>query len=89
MADTHAPEHFIVYGNYFACRSGGQERHHFPLEYTNRLRSEGQSLEAALVEAGEVRLRPILMTTLCAILGLLPLALGIGAILQVCKSHWL
>jgi len=49
------------------------------LEYTNRLRSEGQSLEEALVEAGEVRLRPILMTTLCAILGLLPLALGIGA----------
>lgn len=49
------------------------------LQYTNTLRSEGKSLEEALVEAGEVRLRPILMTTLCAILGLLPLALGIGA----------
>ncbi|MBV8886374.1 MAG: efflux RND transporter permease subunit [Chroococcidiopsidaceae cyanobacterium CP_BM_RX_35] len=49
------------------------------LQYTNSLHSEGMSLEAALVQAGEVRLRPILMTTLCAILGLLPLALGIGA----------
>lgn len=49
------------------------------LEYTNRLQEEGKPLEEALVEAGEVRLRPILMTTLCAILGLLPLALGIGA----------
>jgi len=49
------------------------------LEYTNHLHAAGMPLEAALVEAGEVRLRPILMTTLCAILGLLPLALGIGA----------
>ncbi len=49
------------------------------LQYTNTLHAAGKSLEEALVEAGEVRLRPILMTTLCAILGLLPLALGIGA----------
>ncbi len=49
------------------------------LQYTNTLHSEGKPLEEALIEAGEVRLRPILMTTLCAILGLLPLALGIGA----------
>ena len=39
----------------------------------------GMSLEEAIVHAGEVRLRPILMTTLTAILGLVPLALGIGA----------
>jgi len=49
------------------------------LEYTNRLRLEGHSVESALLEAGRVRLRPILMTTLCTILGLLPLALGLGA----------
>ncbi|MBI3926214.1 MAG: efflux RND transporter permease subunit [Armatimonadetes bacterium] len=49
------------------------------LEYTNRLRPGGMPVDEALVEAGRVRLRPILMTTLCTLLGLLPLALGIGA----------
>ncbi len=49
------------------------------LDYTNQLRSEGKALDAALLEAGRVRLRPILMTTLCTILGLLPLAIGLGA----------
>ena len=49
------------------------------LEYTNRLQEEGRTLDVAIVEAGRVRLRPILMTTICAILGLLPLALGLGA----------
>lgn len=39
----------------------------------------GRSPDEAVVEAGEHRLRPILMTTLTAILGLFPLALGLGA----------
>lgn len=42
-------------------------------------RDRGSDLEAALVRAGTVRLRPILMTTLAAVAGLAPLALGIGA----------
>jgi CzcA family heavy metal efflux pump len=49
------------------------------LEYTNRLREGGLPLEKALVEAGKIRLRPIVMTTLCTLLGLLPLAIGLGA----------
>ena len=39
----------------------------------------GASLDEALAEAGRVRLRPILMTTLCTLVGLVPLALGLGA----------
>jgi HAE1 family hydrophobic/amphiphilic exporter-1 len=41
-------------------------------------REGGYSLHAAVVEAGRRRFRPILMTTLTTVLGLLPLALGIG-----------
>ncbi len=39
----------------------------------------GETMEDALAEAGAVRLRPILMTTLCTLVGLVPLALGLGA----------
>ena len=50
------------------------------LDFTHhRMREGGLTLEAALREAGRVRLRPILMTTLCTLFGLLPLALGLGA----------
>src|SRR5262249_27850161 len=56
------------------------------LEYTNRLRADGASLDEALVQAGSIRLRPILMTTLCTILGLAPLAIGFGAGAELQKS---
>ncbi|HEY9772652.1 MAG TPA: efflux RND transporter permease subunit [Planktothrix sp.] len=49
------------------------------LDFTNRLMREGHSMDEALIRAGAIRLRPILMTTICTVLGLLPLALGFGA----------
>ncbi|WP_301172937.1 efflux RND transporter permease subunit [Brevibacillus nitrificans] len=48
------------------------------IDFTNILRREGMSRTEALLTAGPVRLRPILMTTFCTVLALLPLALGLG-----------
>lgn len=48
------------------------------IDYINQLRREGMDKYAALIEAGRVRLRPIVMTTLTTVLGLLPMALGLG-----------
>jgi multidrug efflux pump subunit AcrB len=48
------------------------------VEYIQQLRREGMELRPALLLAGRTRFRPILMTSLAAILGLLPLALGLG-----------
>jgi HAE1 family hydrophobic/amphiphilic exporter-1 len=49
------------------------------VDYTNQLRANGVEVIEALVEAGAVRLRPILMTTAAMIFGMLPVAFGIGA----------
>ncbi|MBX9910224.1 MAG: efflux RND transporter permease subunit [Beijerinckiaceae bacterium] len=49
------------------------------LEFTNQLREEGKEMVDALVEAAELRLRPILMTTGAMVLGAVPLALATGA----------
>jgi HAE1 family hydrophobic/amphiphilic exporter-1 len=48
------------------------------VDYTNTLRKKGVTQKEAIVEGGMTRLRPILMTALTTILGLLPLAVGIG-----------
>ncbi len=48
------------------------------VDYINHLRRTGMSKVDAIVQAGSVRLRPILMTTSTTVLGLLPMALGLG-----------
>jgi len=48
------------------------------VDWANQLRARGMPKREALVEAGRVRLRPILMTMLTTVLGLIPMALGIG-----------
>jgi HAE1 family hydrophobic/amphiphilic exporter-1 len=48
------------------------------VDYTNVLRSRGMPRDEAVLTAGPTRLRPILMTTSAAVLGMLPLAIGIG-----------
>jgi hydrophobic/amphiphilic exporter-1 (mainly G- bacteria), HAE1 family len=49
------------------------------VDYTNRLRAAGTPTREAVLEANRVRLRPILMTTLSIVAGLIPVAIGIGA----------
>ncbi len=48
------------------------------IDYINRLRGEGMELKEAVIQAGRIRLRPILMTSLTTICGLIPMALGLG-----------
>ncbi|WFD10558.1 efflux RND transporter permease subunit [Tepidibacter hydrothermalis] len=48
------------------------------IDYINQLRESGMDRKEAIVKAGFTRFRPILMTTLTTVLGLIPLALGIG-----------
>ncbi|KAB3529688.1 efflux RND transporter permease subunit [Alkaliphilus serpentinus] len=48
------------------------------IDYINVLRNSGQERNEAIIAAGPIRLRPILMTTLTTALGLIPLAIGVG-----------
>jgi len=48
------------------------------VDYTNTLRARGVPRREAILEAGPVRLRPILMTTVAMIFGMLPVAFGVG-----------
>ncbi len=49
------------------------------VEYANQLKERGLETLEAVREAGRIRLRPILMTSVCTIMGALPIALGLGA----------
>jgi HAE1 family hydrophobic/amphiphilic exporter-1 len=48
------------------------------VEFTNKLRARGKSTMEALLEAGPIRLRPILMTSVAMIAGMIPVALARG-----------
>ena len=48
------------------------------VDYAGQLKERGHTTDEALAIAGQVRLRPILMTTLTTVLGLVPMALGLG-----------
>ena len=49
------------------------------VDYANKLRERGLDLAEAMLEAGRIRLRPILMTSVATIMGAVPIALGLGA----------
>jgi hydrophobic/amphiphilic exporter-1 (mainly G- bacteria), HAE1 family len=56
------------------------------VDFTNRLRQEGLATTEALLQAGRTRLRPILMTTMTMIFGMLPIALSIGSAAEMKKG---
>ena len=49
------------------------------VDYANQLRAKGMEVVDAMLEAGRIRLRPILMTSVATIMGAIPIALGSGA----------
>ena len=49
------------------------------VEYANQLQEKGRSAADAMLEAGRIRLRPILMTSVSTITSAVPIALGLGA----------
>jgi len=49
------------------------------VDFANQRRREGEPLRRAVVEASRIRMRPILMTALATVVGLLPIALKLGA----------
>ena len=48
------------------------------LDYTNKLRQRGHALKEAVVAAGATRLRPVLLTAITTILGLIPMVTGVS-----------
>jgi multidrug efflux pump subunit AcrB len=48
------------------------------IDFMNRLRTSGKSLEESVIEGGATRLRPVLLTAITAMIGLLPIATGVG-----------
>ncbi len=56
------------------------------VDYINNRRSKGEERDAAIMKAGPIRIRPIMMTALTTILGLVPMAMGIGEGAELTQS---
>ncbi len=56
------------------------------VDYINNRRSKGEDRNAAIMKAGPIRIRPIMMTALTTILGLVPMAMGIGEGAELTQS---
>jgi multidrug efflux pump subunit AcrB len=52
------------------------------VDFTNQLRKEGRPLDAAIREAGEIRFLPIILTSLTAIGGLIPIAISTNPLIS-------
>ncbi|WP_343689722.1 efflux RND transporter permease subunit [Chitinophaga sp.] len=50
------------------------------VDFTNQMKEQGQSTDEALIHANNARLRPILMTTIAMVIGMLPIALATGGV---------
>jgi hypothetical protein len=69
----------IRFGNYLMLVGLVAKNAILVVDFTNRLKAEGMELKVALLEATHKRFRPIAMTTLAIIAGMLPIALAKGA----------
>ncbi len=58
------------------------------IDYTNKLRAMGYSRDEAVVAAGATRLRPVLLTAITTILGLLPMVTGVSYDFHVMAISW-
>ncbi len=56
------------------------------IDFTNIMRTQGMEVREAIVFAGRTRMRPILMSTLTTVMGLLPMALGIGGKVEMMQG---
>ena len=56
------------------------------IDYANIMRADGMDVREAVVYAGRTRLRPILMSTITTIMGLVPMAIGIGGEVEMMQG---